>query len=178
VRAFLACRLDPSAAAALHKALNPLRANFHGRPFRWVAPDNYHLTLRFIGTLEHEAAAAVGDLIEPIAARERCIECSAGAPLPLPNARRPHVVALPIESNGRLEQLAGECNDALASVFGAPDKPFRAHLTVIRCRLGARIGALDAPFTFPFRLSSFGLYESALLRTGARYTALAEFALK
>jgi 2'-5' RNA ligase len=116
-------------------------------------------------------------LIEPVARTESPCSCRTAAPVPLPNARRPSVVALPIESSGRLERLAGLCNEEFAVAFGAPDRPFRAHLTVLRCRPGARFRATDSPIDFPFAISTVGLYESTPAGRGVRYTALYEFEL-
>jgi 2'-5' RNA ligase len=177
MRVFAACRLDHHTAAELDRALISLRAGYSGRRFRWVPAQNYHLTLRFFGDVSSEAAAEIGGLMEPVARRESPIECRAGTPVPLPNARRPNVVALPIESNGRLERLADECNAAFALRFGGPDKPFMAHLTVLRCRPGARFRAVAAAIEVPFTISRVGLYESTQVAGATRYTALSEFEL-
>jgi len=177
MRVFAACRLDPLAAAGLDRALSTLRAGYSDKRFRWVPPENYHLTLRFFGDVSSEAAADIGGLIEAVARMEEPFECRVGAPMALPGARHPKVVALPIESNSRLERLANECNFAFAERFGAPDKPFTAHLTVLRCRPGARLRAVDAALTFSFTVSSVGLYESTRVAGTVRYTALCEFGL-
>ena len=177
MRLFAACRLDHQTAIALDLALAPLRAALSDKHFRRVAAENFHMTLRFFGEKSFDAATEIGKLIETAARAESPFSCRTAAPMPLPNARRPSVVALPIESSGRLERLAGLCNDAFAAAFGAPDKPFRAHLTVLRCRPGARFRAMDGALEFPFAISTVGLYESTPADGGVRYRALYEFEL-
>jgi 2'-5' RNA ligase len=177
---FAACRLDHRTAIELDDALAPLRAVLSDQHFRWVAAENFHVTLRFFGEESSDAATEIGSLIETAARAESPFSCRTAPPMALPSARRPSVVALPIESNGRLERLAATCNDAFAAPFGAPDKPFRAHVTVVRCRPGVRfraVAAADSPIAFPFAISTVGLYESTHAAGRVRYAALYEFAL-
>ena len=177
MRVFAACRLDHRTAIELELALAPLRAALSDKHFRSVAPQNFHVTLRFFGEISAGAASEIGKLLEVAARAESPFTCRTAAPMPLPNARRPSVVALPIESNGRLERLAADCNDVFAVAFGAPDKPFRAHVTVLRCRSGARFRAAGSEIRFPFPISTVGVYESTRAAGQVRYTALYEFEL-
>lgn len=174
MRAFLACRIDTGDATRLHAGLEPFRQIYKSRRFGWTPSVNYHVTLRFFGELSQVAVDHVWRLVEPIVAATPPLDCRATAPQPLPNARRVKVIVLPIDSDGRLEQLAMQCNDALATEFGPPDKPFRAHLTVIRARPGARLTESTQDLVVPLVLSSVAVFESTLLSGRPRYTALRE----
>ena len=95
----------------------------------------------------------------------------------LPSARRPSVIALELESGGAIEELAERANTVLDSDFGAPDKPFKAHLTIVRCRNGARVVPPANPIDFELRFDRVALFESSQAPSGVRYAVLEEFAL-
>ena len=131
---------------------------------RWVAPEKYHVTLRFLGELGPEdvgvwrVAAAGLDAHFPV-------DCTARAVEGFPNGRRARVIVVRVDSGGVLEELAGRLPDT-----GREDRrQFRAHVTVGRARRGPvrlrETGSLD----LPFRLHEVGLYRSL----GGRYERLA-----
>ena len=160
----------------LHAALEPLRAVYQGGAFRWVPPSNYHLTIRFFGELPSAAVAAIDGLIGPIADAAGPIRCVAAAPQPLPRTR-PRVIALPVASDARVEQLAALCNAALVGEFGPADKPFKAHVTVVRCRRGARFIESPNDFAFSLALTRLVLFESSSSKAGPLYTPVREYRL-
>ena len=161
----------------LYAALEPLRGIYTGSAFRWVPPSNYHLTVRFFGELPSTAVAAIDALIGPIADAAGPIRCVAAAPQPLPRTRSPSVIALPVASDARVEQLAALCNAALVGEFGPPDKPFKAHVTVVRCRRGARFVESPNDFAFSLALTRLVLFDSSSSKAGPRYTPLREYRL-
>ena len=177
MRTFLACPVDAAEAARLSTALEPLRAIYSGRAFRWIPASNYHVTLRFFGELEMESIAAIDELIQPIAETVEPMHCVVAGPQPLPRARSPRVIALQVASEPRLEQLAAQCNAALMDKFGPADKPFKAHLTFVRCGRGARFVQSRTDFTFPLVLTRITLFESTSSKGGPRYTPLREYRL-
>jgi 2'-5' RNA ligase len=177
VRTFLACCVDAAAADALHTALAPLRNIYRGGAYRWTPPANYHVTLRFFGELTQTDVERVAEIARPVAAAHAPIECRTVAVEPLPSAQRPKVIALSLESAGRLEALAASVNESLEADFGASDKSFKAHLSVIRCRPGARFVALAAAVDFGLTFASVALFESKMANGGPRYTALQTFRL-
>jgi 2'-5' RNA ligase len=176
-RTFLACGVDAGSALRLRRALKPYRRAFSDPPFRWIEPVNYHVTLRFFGDLTRAEIDRADRIIAPIATTVEPIDCLAETPAPLPSARWPTVIALPLESNGRLEALAARFNDAFGPGFGAPDKAFKAHLTVIRCRRGARF-VEPASFEYSLRFASIALFESSQADVGVRYAVLRKYALQ
>lgn len=154
-----------------------MRRTFRGPGYRWVPPANYHVTLRFFGELNAVEVDRAAALVEPIAVATRPFDGRARSAQPLPNKRKPSVIVLPVDSSQRLESLATECAHVLNGVFGLPDKPFKAHLTVIRCGRGARFIAPDDPVDFELSFTRVALFESTSGSSAPTYTPLREFQL-
>ena len=177
MRLFVACCVDTAAATRLHAALEPARTRYRGGAYRWTPPVSYHVTLRFFGELAQDVVERIAECVRPIADRAAPIDCSASRLLALPGERRPAVVAVAIESKGRVEALAAQLNAAFDAQFGKPDKSFKAHLTVIRCRRGARFTAPVDSVDVRFGITDVALFESAASNDGPRYTPLRTFRL-
>lgn len=156
----------------------------HAAGLSWVKPENAHFTVRFLGDLDDAQ-------VERVCASAR----RSGPPLPAPVARLGRLGAFPRPERPRVlwvglaqgapevEAVAAAVNDGLEDDgFGAPDKPFRAHLTLARVREGAAgIGNLvraplpAAPAAEP--LSRLAVMKSELRKGGAMYTVLEEIRL-
>lgn len=183
-RAFLASRLPQAAGDELARRLEFVRRRGRTGCCRWIPRERWHLTLRFFGTLPAAQLGALDAALTPLAATSAAIGCSWASTLALPSWRQPGVVAFAVASGGMLEALAQRVDAALADAFGAPDKPFLAHVSVMRLRLPsareiaqtraafAQIDVADWPH---FELSAIALYRSDLPPDGPRYTALREY---
>ena len=154
-----------------------MRRTYRGPGYRWVLPANYHVTLRFFGELNAAEVDSAAALVEPIAVATQPFEGRARSAQPLPNKRKPSVIVLPVESSQRLESLATECAHVLNGAFGPPDRPFKAHITVIRCGRGARFIAADDPIDFELSFTRVALFESTSGSGAPTYTPLNEFRL-
>lgn len=143
-----------------------------------------HITLRFLGDIDADDVPAVTEAL-----RAAADSTSASAPSQarlhrlgaFPNARRPRVVWVGLDSAGLLEVLAEKLEAALLAAGLPPrDKPFRPHLTL--ARINARppqalrdLLAAHAETNFgPTPLDRAILYRSDLSRDGATHTPLAE----
>jgi 2'-5' RNA ligase len=177
VRVFLACCVEPEAAQRLYAALEPLRRLYAGPAYRATPPDNYHVTLRFFGELNEGEVDRIGRHVEPVADAAARIDCRTTSLLALPNARRPSVIGLSVESAGRIEELALRVNGVLEEDFGPPDKPFKAHLSVIRCRRGARFKAFAPDLECRLTFARIALLRSDPASDGPRYSVLRAFQL-
>ena len=148
MRCFVAAFLP----AAVRDAFVALRPAVDG--VRWVAPEKYHVTLRFLGELDAGAAAFWREAAESLTGRFP-VECRAVAVDGFPSARRARVVAVRVDSGGALEALA----DALPA-GGDDARRFRAHVTLGRARRRPLRLADPRPVDIPFRLDGAGLYRS------------------
>jgi 2'-5' RNA ligase len=134
-RLFVGLFVDATAARELHTTVRGILA---GAGFRFVPPEEIHLTLRF---LPETQAARVDDL--------RAALEGALAGLPAPRLRIAHTGTFPesgsaqvlwagVEEDpgteGRLEALASAADAAAVASIGAPApaEPFRPHITVAR----------------------------------------------
>jgi 2'-5' RNA ligase len=149
---------------------------------RWVAPENVHLTLQFLGAVPEERVAAVQAAIRGAAAEARTLGLELRGAGGFPNARRPRVVWVGVGGDvGPLAELAAEVGRRLAPLgFPPEDRPFSPHLTIGRARdrRGAPglAGALARPVAAdgaPWRASELVLFESHLSPRGPRYEAIA-----
>jgi len=142
----------PPAAALtdLERAVAPLR-EAPGAP-RWTAPERWHLTLLFLGTVPAgrvpALTAALGDAVTPTP--PLVLRLAGGGRFG--SRRRPQVAWVGVEGDaGPLAELAARLAGA-ARRPGLPveDRPYRPHLTLGRWRAGT---AADADL--PDRLAGY-----------------------
>lgn len=152
-----------------------------GIPGSVVPPQNWHLTLRFLGWTDDVAfdrllaALDDSDLGAPF-------DIGLGEMGAFPRPRSATVIWLAVsKGQSRLEELADEAEEAAQSAgFNSEDRPFRAHLTLSRVRPPHDVSRLVESFPradIGWRCESVVVYRSHLGRGGARYEPLETFPL-
>jgi 2'-5' RNA ligase len=148
---------------------------------RWVDPENYHLTLRFIGDVDDSVAREVAFILGQV--RRSTIEIKIDG-LSSFGGRRPRaIVALAVPTPPLLE-LQGEHERLLQRIGLEPEgRKYTPHVTIARLRdssshqvadyLSAR-GHFRAP---PFAAERFVLYSSRDSVGGGPYVVEADYPL-
>ncbi len=161
-------------------------AGRHADEVRWVAPENVHLTLQFLGAVPEERLEALRGALAAAAAEARPLALELKGAGGFPSARRPRVVWAGV--GGEVVALAGLAaglGRRLAPLgFPPEDRPLSPHLTLGRAREGrgapglggalAQVASLEGA---PWRAEALVLYRSHLSPAGARYQALDRFPL-
>ncbi|WP_426416697.1 RNA 2',3'-cyclic phosphodiesterase [Aestuariirhabdus sp. LZHN29] len=163
VRVFFSADLPVSASVAISAWVNKNLLTQFSRA-RWVPPENYHITLHFVGQV---AGAAIDDLANTLQRLEstESITARCGGLIWLPDTQRPKVLALAVESSGALERLAECLNNP---------RPLRAHITLARRVASTDRGKLTqtAIPSFEFSLPSLSLRQSLSTADGVGYPSL------
>ena len=144
----------------------------------WVKAAAAHLTLRFIGNVSAETAAAVTSTLDTLRVSPAIVEW--GTVGTFGGLRRPRVVWIaPTKGGDEVVLLAKSVNDILDPLLGAGEsRPFRPHVTLGRVREPGRdvewAAALDEVRwrTTRTQITGVTLYESRHSPTGPTYTAL------
>lgn len=160
--------MPPEVRMALADALVPLAI-----PGRLSPPENWHLTLRFLGTVDqvtYERFLSAFDVenCEPFKVRLGGI----GA---YPNERRATVVWVGVDEGVAGLAALNEIAEKAAQQAGLPaeERPFHPHLTLSRVRPPADIGALvDVKPDLGWRCDGVVVFRSRTGRGGARYEPL------
>ncbi len=153
---------------------------------KWVAVDNVHLTLQFLGAVPEERVEAVKAAVAAAAAEARLLHLELRGAGGFPSARRARVLWAGVGGDlAALAALVAALGLRLGPLGFAPDeRPFSAHITLGRARdphgapgLAAALAlAAEAPGA-PWRASEVVLFQSHLSPKGPRYEPLARAAL-
>ena len=182
-RLFVAIGLDDAARARIAAALPLVASGPSNVPgLRWLRPDNWHLTLQFLGRVQDDAVAGVRLACEQ-AARATApflIELAGAGAFPAP--RRARVIWIGVRTGH--EHVAALAERLLAATeplgFPREQREFRSHLTVARLKTPSNVATLTATLHVPdvaMRVHELTLYRSQLSRAGAEYEAIARFPL-
>jgi 2'-5' RNA ligase len=184
MRLFVAVNFGDTVRAAIRTALEAFPVS--RPPWRWAAPETWHVTLKFLGETPPEDVAEIAAALEPVRARHAAFPLALGKFGAFPGLRAPRVLFYGVETGAEaMSALARDVERALVEALGVePEaRAFHAHATVARIKeplprpitdLLASVPPLSHPVT---RVTSFDLMESRLARTGARYSVLKRFAL-
>lgn len=165
---------------SISQRLTLLRSGLSGA--RWIDPENYHLTLRFIGDVDRATArdftfALSGIEVPPFELRLNGLGCFGGG--------KPRAIFAGIAPSEELEALR-RANERAAREAGLPPegRNYKPHVTLARLR-GARADAVAAylehqggvgPATFT--VSRFVLYSSRNSIGGGPYVVEAAYPLE
>ena len=136
---------------------------------RWTTPDQWHVTLRFLGECEvDDATAALSSMSAP------ATEAVMG---PVTGRFGQRILQVPVAG---LDEVAHAAVDASRDVGQAPeDRPFKGHLTLARSRRGdSDLRPLaGTPLAGRWSVTEVTLVASQLHPHGARYETVATVAL-
>jgi 2'-5' RNA ligase len=174
-RLFVAAELDDRAREACAHVAGRLRARRW--PGRWVAPENYHLTVAFLGGIEDERVAAVGETLRALAPEQRPFALTLDAVGAFPSTARPRVAwagpRRPVAAFIALSTAVREALSELGFVFEERAEP---HVTLARADGRTPLPPVAAPAT-ALRVERLTLFESFTESAGARYVPLERFDL-
>lgn len=137
MRLFIALTPPPDVQRVVWEAFAPLRAR--KLPVKWVAPENVHLTLKFLGQVADGREAEIIGALAPAVRGTRTITLMVRGAGAFPHARAPRVVWAGVEPDPAIEILADRIERGCAPLgFPTEGRPFRPHLTLGRAQRDAR----------------------------------------
>jgi 2'-5' RNA ligase len=153
------------------QALATLRGGLPGA--RWIDPENYHLTLRFIGDVDDAIAHEVASMLARV--RRDAFELRV-EDLRSFGGRKPRAIVASLGPAQALIELQAEHERLMQRVGLEPEgRKFKPHVTLARLRESssrqvADYLALRAPFRSPpFKVSRFVLFSSRASVGGGPY---------
>jgi RNA 2',3'-cyclic 3'-phosphodiesterase len=170
--------LEIPAAVAHRLAL--VRAGLSGA--RWIDPENYHLTLRFLGdvdgTTARDFAHSLGDIVaSPFELRLDTLASFGG--------RKPRAIFANVAASSTLESLQ-RAHERAARAAGLPPEPrnYTPHVTVARLRgtssdsVATYLERQGGFSTEPFEVTRFVLFSSRASVGGGPYVVEAAYPLE
>jgi 2'-5' RNA ligase len=161
------------------QSLAMLRGGLPGA--RWIDPDNYHMTLRFIGNVDDILAGEIASLLGQV--RRRGFELSLNGLCSF-GGRKPRAVVASVKPSQSVMELQAEHERLMQRVGLEPEgRKFTPHVTLARLRdssswevaeyLSTRAGFRSAPFA----VSRFVLFSSRASAGGGPYVIEAAYPL-
>ncbi len=188
LRLFVAIAVPPMVRQEIARAQGRLRRDTPTGAVRWTHPDQFHITLKFLGDVPVAQAAALEGALAPVCIPCPALRLSAHGLGFFPGAHQPRVIwAGTSDAAGHLRDLHRQIDEALRA-FAPPERPekFTAHITLGRFKPGhhAAIPKL-VELAQDLRDRHFGDWEardvelvrSDLTSEGATHTVIATFPL-
>ena len=152
---------------------------------KWDTPEKFHITLKFLGSVEVAALDSLGAALEPRAVTTPAFDIDYATVGAFPNEFHPNVVWVGARANEPILQLSSLVED-VASEFGfkKEQRPFHPHITLGRVKGGRNLLRLTEELkniTFEpirSRCSHILLVRSDLKPTGSVYTTLKSIPFK
>ncbi|MGH2546726.1 MAG: RNA 2',3'-cyclic phosphodiesterase [Actinomycetota bacterium] len=183
LRLFAAVDLPPRVREEIERAIEPWRERLPSG--RWVKPENWHVTVKFLGRTWPRLVARVNEAAREAAAAIRPFRVGVEGMGVFPGPGRARVLWVGlVDRDDSLPALARALDDRLADEFPPEKRGFTPHLTVARFNPPVAVRdhveelAATAFDVVPFRVGELVLYRSHLSPRGARYEPLERFPLR
>lgn len=179
MRAFIAINCPVGIQQAIQRIQHRFKP--HSDAWRWVSPENLHLTLRFLGNISENSMQALSAAMAHAVEGQSAFSVAVQGLGCFPHPARPRVLWMGIDDPARiLQAIHRRLTQSLSQLDFPPDKQsFRPHLTLARKRRHIDNDALQGLLS-TYQTCQFGmmtvdqihLYHSQLHRTGATHVIL------
>ena len=161
------------------QSLSLLRGGLPGA--RWIDPENYHITLRFIGDIDDRLAHEIASLLDGV--RRRSFEVRFGNLMSF-GGRKPRAVVVAVEPIQPLVELQSELERLMQRLGLEPEgRKFIPHVTLARLRVSSSrdvaeyLSTRGPVFGSSFHVSRFVLFSSRSSVGGGPYVVEADYPL-
>lgn len=186
VRTFVAVEIDEGVRNRASRLIKELRQS--GADVAWVAPENMHITLKFLGDVEYKDVYHVCRAIEESVADVEPFSLEIKGTGAFPSLSRPHVIWLGVDLGAsEIAALSEKVEVALSRLGFRPEaRRFHAHLTLGRVRKSGRAVEHLVSMLREHEQTDFGptvvdqvvIFSSELQPTGPIYEAMGHVELK
>ena len=149
---------------------------------KWVAPENLHLTLRFIGEVDHAQADDIHDALGRLDCE--AFQLTVTGLDTFGEGRKVRQLWAGVESDPALQRLQSKVELAVQRAGLPPERrKFKPHVTLARFKTspGSKLGEFIQQYGLlrvgPFSVSDFVLYSSQLSPGGSIYREEAAYPL-
>jgi 2'-5' RNA ligase len=165
--------------AAIGQQLSMLRGGLPGA--RWIDPDNYHLTLRFIGDVDDATAHEAADALDRV--RRAPFDLHLDGVIAF-GGRKPRAIVAAMSAPSALIELQAEQERLMQRIGLAPEgRKYIPHVTLARLRQSSSRDVADylaarGMFRTPeFHVERFVLFSSRNSTGGGPYVVEASYPL-
>ena len=180
IRTFIALELPPSLRQKLSRQAELLAGQDKRQHIRWLPPENYHLTLVFLGDVDSASLSGLQFALERKLESMKAVLCKIPAITPFPFSR-PKIAAALVECTVELLQLQTDvANCARSWGISLERRRFVPHVTLGRLKqcAGKSVDFQAQNILFAGVADAVTLFQSELTSDGAIHTALAEIPLR
>ena len=165
---------------AVGRSLSALRGGLPGA--RWIDPENYHLTLRFIGDIDDALAREAAYMLRSVRQAQFDLRLEG---LDAFGGRKPRAVIASVPTSRSLSDLQSTHERLLQRIGLAPEgRKYTPHVTLARLRDARHRDVADflatrSPYrSGTFRVSRFVLYSARSSSGGGPYVVEAAYPLE
>ena len=180
IRSFISLDLPLSLKHELSGHAKLIAGQDKRQKIRWLPPENYHLTLVFLGEIESAILSGLQFALEQKLEAAESVPLTISAITPFPFSR-PRISAALVEHTTALLRLQRDLLNCVRKCGITPERRrFAPHVTLGRSktRAGKTIDFQPRNILLSGITESVTLFQSELTPDGAIHTALAEIPLK
>ena len=188
LRLFIAIAVPPDVRQEIGRAQGQLRRNSPPGAIRWTRPEQFHITLKYLGDVPAVQVAALEETVAKVCAGCKALQLSAHSIGFFPSAQRPRVIWAGVDDpDGQLTELHRRIEAAVLP-FARSEKPerFAGHITLGRFKPGPH-GAVEkrlkratvlCPRHFgDWPAAAVEIVRNEITADGARHTPLGSYHL-
>lgn len=179
---FIAVELPEIVKGALGDIQTALQKS--GADAKWVSPENIHLTIKFLGSVETGKIKAIADILHKTFAKTKAFPVTLSRLGAFPQMHAPRVLWAGLDDTTHtLKDNALQLDSALSQI-GLPKeaRAFRAHLTLARLRTPRNKATLIEEMNkaqndfrkILFNIDNVTLFESKLSPKGPAYSIISQ----
>ena len=185
IRSFISLNLPPSLRYELSEHAKLIAGQDKRQQIRWLPPENYHLTLVFLGEVESAILSVLQFALEQKLEAAESVPLTISTITPFPFSR-PRIAAALVEQTAELLQLQRDLLNCVRKYcvrkcgISPENRRFVPHVTLGRLKphAGKTVDFKVRNILSSGIADSVSLFRSELAPSGAIYTALVEIPLR
>jgi len=183
-RLFVGIKIEPT--PVILELQSGLKKTLESSKINWVSPENFHLTLNFLGEVEEYYVNSLITILENIASRFGIFTITYDRLGFFGTQIQPNVIWFAFKKHTLLDQLKSSIDEELTELGFKPDrKKFYPHLTLGRVKKYVNtssfinyINSKNSQLKGEFCVKEFQLIRSILRSNGPEYAVLNAFKLR
>jgi 2'-5' RNA ligase len=183
LRSFIAIEIPQEIQSAITHSIAPMQKSLPKPIVRWVATENVHLTLKFLGDVSPANLELLAESMKVETRNHETFTMAVGGLGAFPTPRRARVLWIGLDAPAELEALARGIEASAASLgYASESRPFSPHLTIGRVgqhvstldlqRINAALDGMSVGVLGTVLVDAVHIFKSDLLPGGSVYTHL------